>query len=373
MRLAAISTTNYRTLQDITLQFSPNYCTVSGRNNAGKSCIIRLLSGLFRPGSSLPWSTSEGDFDYDEDRTQWLKPPVPIEVTYLLTITRDEDPALVSFIERIAGKSIDTPSVSLSLKYAVDKDDDITISVMIDGVPIDVKAAKEIDKRIKDSNLLFLYNSTSHRDMFYFTRGRHRMFYDFAISAAEKKDLDEAGKAMGKRLRKLAKDHMQGLSEVLERLTEKYEVELSPPDTFTSRQMPLGINLRDQNVLVPLNDWGSGTQNKTHILMAVLQANRIKKSGMADDKITPFVVIEEPESFLHPSAQAEFGKMLRHLSSEFGIQIIVTTHSPHMLNQAQGDANILLARRTRRGKAFETYRIDTSGDEWMAPFADHLG
>lgn len=44
-----------------------------------------------------------------------------------------------------------------------------------------------------------------------------------------------------------------------------------------------------------------------------------------------------------------------------------------MLNQAQGEANILLARRTKRGKAFETYRIDTSGDEWMAPFADHLG
>lgn len=65
--------------------------------------------------------------------------------------------------------------------------------------------------------------------------------------------------------------------------------------------------------------------------------------------------------------------MLRHLSGEFGIQIIVTTHSPHMLNQTQGDANILLARRTKRAKFFETYRIDTSGEEWMAPFADHLG
>lgn len=298
MRLAAISTKNYRTLEDITLRFSPNYCTVSGRNNAGKSCVIRLLSVLFRPRSFLPWS--EEDFDYDEDKTQWVKQPEPIEVTYLLTITRDEDPALVSFIEKIADKSIDTPSVPLSLKYDVDKDDDVTISVMIDGVPIDAKAAKEIDKRIKDSRLLFLYNSTAHQEEYYFTRGRPRMFYDFVMSAAEKKDLDDAGKAMEKQLRRLAKDHMQGLSEVLGRLTERYDVQLSTPETFTARRMPLGINLRDQNVLVPLDDWGSGTQNRTHILMAVLQANRIKRTGLADDKITPFVVIEEPESFLHP-------------------------------------------------------------------------
>lgn len=137
--------------------------------------------------------------------------------------------------------------------------------------------------------------------------------------------------------------------------------------------MPLGINLKDKNVEVPLSDWGSGTQNRTHILMAILQANRIKTTGSPDDKITPVVVIEEPESFLHPSAQAEFGRMLRHLSEELGIQIVVTTHSPHMLNQEEGVSNILLARETKRGKVFETVRVDTSGDNWMAPFADHLG
>lgn len=324
MRLAAITTKNYRTLEDITLEFSPNYCTVSGRNNAGKSCVIRLLSELFRAARSMGWSLNNADLDYDEDRTQWVKPPAPIEATYVLTITHDEDPALVSFIERIADRTIKTPSVSLMLKYEVDKDDDVTVSATIDGVLVDAKAAKEIDKRIKDSKLLFLYNSTAHQEEFYFTRGRPRMFYDFVMSAAEKKDLDEAGKAVEKQLRRLAKDHMQGLSEVIGRLTDKYDVELSPPETFTARRMPLGINLRDQNVLVPLSDWGSGTQNRTHILMAILQANRIKKTGLADDKITPFVVIEEPESFLHPSAQAEFGRMLRHLSGEFGIQIMGT-------------------------------------------------
>ena len=61
---------------------------------------------------------------------------------------------------------------------------------------------------------------------------------------------------------------------------------------------------------MPLNDSGSGTQNRTQILMSVLQANRIKTNPSLDDKITPLVVIEEPESFLHPSAQSEFGRIL---------------------------------------------------------------
>jgi putative ATP-dependent endonuclease of OLD family len=132
--------------------------------------------------------------------------------------------------------------------------------------------------------------------------------------------------------------------------------------------MPLGIKLRDRSVEVPLDDWGSGTQNRTHILMAILQANRIKTTDTPDEKITPFVVIEEPESFLHPSAQAEFGRMLRHLSDEFGVQIIATTHSPYMLNQEEPAANVILARQTKHGKTFNTVLLDTAGDNWMTPF-----
>jgi len=373
MRLKTITTKNYRTLHDLTLTFANNYCTISGRNNAGKSCVIRLLSALFRVRTRYPWQVDESGLDYKDDKTQWVKDSEPILASFTLEITRLEDPALISFIEKIATKKIEKPAVTLCVGYSVSSNDDITISVAVDGDKVDDKAAKEIDKRIKDSSLLFLYNSTTRHDEFFFGRGRRRMFYEFVMSAEERKALDEAGKHIERRLKKLAKDHTEGLSNILGRLTEKYDVEVSPLEGFAAREMPLGINLKDKNVEVPLSDWGSGTQNRTHILMAILQANRIKTTGSPDDKITPVVVIEEPESFLHPSAQAEFGRMLRHLSEELGIQIVVTTHSPHMLNQEEGISNILLARETKRGKTFETVRVDTSGDNWMAPFADHLG
>lgn len=373
MRLKSVATKNYRTLHNLTLSFSNNYCTISGRNNAGKSCVIRLLSGLFQARTRYPWQIDESGLDYKDDKTQWISDTTPISVSFLLEITKHEDPALIAFIEKIASRDLANPTAELCVAYSVSENNGTTVSISVDGERVDDAAAREIDKRVKDSNLLFLYNSTTRHDDYFYGRGRRRMFYEFVMSNEERKALDDAGKHIERRLRKLAKDHTQGLSSILGRLTEKYEVEVSPLEGFATREMPLGINLKDKNVEVPLSDWGSGTQNRTHILMAVLQANRIKTTGSPDDKITPVVVIEEPESFLHPSAQAEFGRMLRDLSEELGIQILVTTHSPHMLNQEDGASNILLAREVRRGKSYETVRIDTAGDNWMAPFADHLG
>lgn len=374
MRLKSLKATNYRTLEDLEIAFSNNYCTLSGRNNAGKSCVIRLLTALFNDADRYPWRADESTIDYKEDKTQWVKDSSPIYVSYSLEITKVDDPALITFIEKIASKRIDNPTVLLSVSYTVSENDEFKISITVNGEEIDEGSAKEINKRIKDSNLLFKYNSTVRNDDFIYGRGRRRrMFYEFVMSADERKALDEAGKEVERRLRRMAKDHTEGLSNILGRLNEKYDVEVAPLEGFAAREMPLGINLKDKNVEVPLNDWGSGTQNRTHILMAILQANRIKTTVSPDDKITPVVVIEEPESFLHPAAQAEFGRMLRHLSDELGIQILITTHSPHMLNQEEGFSNILLARKAQRGKLFNTYRVDTSGDNWMAPFSDHLG
>jgi len=330
-----------------------------------------LISSITEQDAVFPWRSSE--FDYKEDKTQWVKDAQPIQISYTFCLSKGEDPSLISFIDRFAPNIITSDRTFLELSNVIGTDDEIETNMTINGNTIEEKSAKEIERKIRNSNALFLHNSTTQIEEVYFSRGRRRMLYDFAMSLNDKKSLDTASKSLERQLRKLAKDHTKGLTEVLGQLSEKYEIELSPPDSFTSRRMPLVINLRDKNVEVPLMDWGSGTQNRTHILMTILRANRIKTTALDDEKITPFVVIEEPESFLHPSAQAEFGKLLRRLSSEFGIQIIVTTHSPYMLNQKEPAANILLNRNVKRNKLFETVVVPTTGEEWMAPFADHLG
>jgi len=372
MKLISIQAKNYRTLQDIRLSFSKSYCTVSGQNNAGKSSVIRLLSALFRRGGDYPWDESR--FDYKEDRTQWLKQSSPVEVEYAVEVSRNDDPALISFIETMVKTPVSGTTATLGLLYTMADAGDVKITLKLNSADVDEKAAKEIDRKIKESNILFLYNSTTRHEEYYYGRGRRaRPFYEFVMSEDESKALDAAGKIIERKFRKLARERRTGLNSILGRLSEKYDVEFTQPEGYSTRHMPLGITLRDKHVEVPLVDWGSGTQNRTRIMMAVLQANRIRTTASPDDKITPILVIEEPESFLHPSAQSEFGRILRTLSAEFGIQTIVTTHSPYMLNREEPESNILLCREAAKGKARQTRVIDTSGNNWMAPFAEHLG
>jgi predicted ATP-dependent endonuclease of OLD family len=99
----------------------------------------------------------------------------------------------------------------------------------------------------------------------------------------------------------------------------------------------------------------------------------LSESEASAGKITPVIVIEEPESFLHPAAQAEFGRVLQDLAEEFQVQVIVTTHSPYLLSIGSPESNILLERRLRYKQLQETQRVDTAGDNWMEPFSLALG
>lgn len=174
------------------------------------------------------------------------------------------------------------------------------------------------------------------------------------------------------RLKTVAKKHKTEIVDLLGRLDEKYEVSIGIPK-FNVEHMPFSISLGDKKAGVPLEDWGSGTLNRTMILLSLLRAKKSLDASSESDRITPIIVIEEPESFLHPSAQAEFGKILRDLSLEFNVQVITATHSPYMLSVEKPNSNILLSRKVLKKNLFETTVVDTSGADWMEPFALSLG
>ncbi len=267
MRLLSITAKNFRSLQSVRLNFSRNYCTISGKNNAGKSSVIRLLSLLFGTGDAFPWVRDTTSLDYKDDVTQWSAVGESIEVTYRIELVKDNDPALISFIEKMATIEAPVTAACLEIQYLASNTEDLKVSMTFADQPIDSKGSKEINKKIRESNLLFLYNSTSRDEPMYYSGGRNRRFYDFIMSHAEERELEEAGKAVDRKLRRIAKQHTQGLNTILGRLIERFDVEFSPPGKHSPRHTAIGINLRDKHVEVPLSDWGSGTQNRTQILM----------------------------------------------------------------------------------------------------------
>lgn len=366
MRINQLTAKNYHTLENVTATFSGNYCTLSGKNNAGKSAIIGLLESLFSSRQPTLLGGEEPDFIYAADHTQWAKEGTPIEIEYRIELTAKDDPALIAAIGKLAEKSMSDDPVALVFTYSISKDDQRTLKVSVGSEEVRDDAAKEIEKRIKNANLLFQHNSTNKRND-YGWMGRRAPLYEFVLSPDEKKKLDRAEKGTLSKIRSMTRAHTQGLGQFLEKLSEKYTVEATPFERYSSRRMPIGINLRDKTVDVPLGDWGSGTQNRTQILAAILHASRINQGDSVDEKITPVVVIEEPESFLHPSAQAEFGRLLRSIANDTGIQVIVTTHSPQMLNHEEPASNLLLARQLAGRRLLGTEIVSSAGPDWMAP------
>jgi predicted ATP-dependent endonuclease of OLD family len=373
MKIESVSIKNFRTLEDITVSFDSYYSAISGKNNAGKTSLIKVLRTIFRGDTQKLFSFQEDEeIEYREDKTQWINDSPDIELEYIVSVSSLSDPGLFTFIEKIYENKIDTDCVSVQIHINYSKESTSRCSVIVEGETLGDYESNEILQKLKSSDLAFLHNSTQN-EMGVVIASKTRLFHELMLSPEEKEQMVDAQKRVQNKVKKLAKSHKEELVSLLGHLEDKYDVEFTIPEAFFSRSMPFGINLKDKNVEVPLSEWGSGTKNRTQIMMSILHANRIKTKEDSENKITPIIIIEEPESFLHPSAQAEFGRVLRELAVDLGIQTIVTTHSPYMLSQENPKSNILLDRKELRGKLKESFLIEIDEKTWMEPFSEILG
>jgi len=371
MKLEEVIVQNYRTLEHVQVNFSGYYTAISGQNNAGKTTLMKVIRSVFRDNSRehFFWRR-RGAVNYEEDKTQWISGNPDITFQYKCTINKESDEGLFLFVEKFNEESIGEETASITIKIFHKKEGDFECIVFVGSKELSSYNSKEIYQKLISSTLAFMHDSASSHSPIFGARGQ--FIHELSFSPDELKQIADEQRKMQNKIKNISKAHRSELSTLLGHLQEKYEVEFSIPDGMFSGNLPFEINLKDKNVDVPLSDWGSGTQNRTQIMMSILQANRIK-SKPDENKITPMVLIEEPESFLHPSAQAEFGRVLRDLANELKIQTIVTTHSPYMLSQENVSSNILLARKVHYGKVKETSVVEIQDESWMEPFSEILG
>jgi putative ATP-dependent endonuclease of OLD family len=372
MKICSIGANNFRTLENFKLNLRPNYCAISGRNNAGKSAIVSIIQFFFDGRDDEPYfHLSRRGVSHSKDVTQWSSAE-EMEISVELELDRTDDSEVFFVIETYSSHPIVENSVKVLLTQKMGKDSQSQILCLVNGQEVDGQKASEILKKFRSAANLVVHNSTNPMRSIYYLGGAYAEIMETYFSATDRKKIEEAENALQIRVKKAARQHKEELDKLLGKLNDKVQVELSSIERGRSSRFPLEIKLADKSVDVPLNDWGSGTQNRTRILISVLEAARMRSATVVD-RSTPVFLVEEPESFLHPSAQAEFGQVLNGLAEELKIQIIATTHSPYMLNQSDPEANYLLERRIYRGLPKETNIKDTTGEDWMIPFAENLG
>ena len=372
MKITAIRAHGYRTLEDFEIVFRPNYCAMSGRNNAGKSTIISIIQHFFDGSEDYRYFARRNNLSHATDATQWLEHDsmwIGVEVE----LSRLDDSELYFFVDKFSPIKITSDKLKVYITQTFEKGGPEKVECVVADHPVDSQTAREIQKKFKSSANLIVHNSTQTNRSFFYGGGGYAEVLETQFSVEDRKRISEAQTRFQNTVKRAAKQHKEELDKLLGRLSDKFQVELTSFNSGQSSKYPLAIKLTDRRVDISLLDWGAGTQNRTRILISVLEAMRMRSAESAENRLTPVFIVEEPESFLHPSAQSEFGQMLNALGEELDLQIIATTHSPYMLNQSDPSANYLLERRMFRNVPKDTIITPTDGDKWMLPFADNLG
>lgn len=119
--------------------------------------------------------------------------------------------------------------------------------------------------------------------------------------------------------------------------TERWLSRIARPIEIDTEALPIAgaaalrFRIPDGEWVRPTN-MGFGVTYALPVIMAGLTAN-----------IGGLLIIENPEAHLHPSGQSEMGRFLATISAA-GVQVIVETHSDHLLNgvrRAIGEQQIL--------------------------------
>lgn len=389
MYLRSISANNFRTLSGFNLRFEEYYTAICGRNNSGKTNVVKAIRFLLGDPSPIYWEEVP-EILFKRDKTAWdaSGEPAPITISATVELDRTTDQGLVEFLTKFS-PSLSGPRAAPGDPISITLNAEIgpipgreKYEAFVNSVTLDDFSSQELVKKLRNSSACTYHNSTTVMRQRYLHGGR--LSLSGSLSDVRQKKLADKQNALSRELERCLVEYRQEMAAMIGRLSDKYSVTLNIP-SLSFEQMPFGISLGDKGYDVPLDEWGSGTRNRTIILKTLFEAQRASAAGRVSDRVTPIVVIEEPESFLHPSAQAEFGAVLQDLSHELKIQLVVTSHSPYMLSHKQASANVLLERRTKlvRGRGtgkgnsstrfLETQRTATDGNDWKRPFEHALG
>lgn len=151
MKIKSITAKNYRTLEDVTIPFSDNYVAISGMNNAGKSCIITLLSNLFHYDDGRPWLLNEYSLEYKSDLTQWVKSEgAYIQVSYEIILSKCDDASLITFLAKLSDNISDDKIQSLQISSNA-TGDSIEHKIVFNGNEIKGSLAKDVIQKLKTS------------------------------------------------------------------------------------------------------------------------------------------------------------------------------------------------------------------------------
>lgn len=166
MKIDKLEIRNFRTLENVTLNFDGHFASISGKNNAGKTSVIKCIRSLFKAQErEFSFFDDEDSISYTTAKTQWADKDAAIEFSYSLSASKEADPGLYSFVKKIAEIDDLAENFTLEVKVKIKEKEEKEISVLVNGKNLEKYETGEIYQRLFSSNIVFLHNSTAGKPL----------------------------------------------------------------------------------------------------------------------------------------------------------------------------------------------------------------
>lgn len=280
MKILTLTVQNFRTIDSLDLTFHPTYTAICGPNDSGKTNVIRAIRALLKEDDDGNPFTDSAEVEYKDDFPKWKAHSGNSErlsITAQLEIDRQRDAGLFQSV--VKQLSIETDASSLVVEVTSSHAPETTtkvVRVVVNGKSFDGLDAQEVLNRIQSANCVIFHNSTQTPPRMFF-RGGLVMGVLKELSPENEQLLGKMKKTVNDGLAKIAKGRQKEFEELLGKLEHTYKVGLSLP-TMEFAQLPFSITLGETKFKVRLDDWGSGTRNRTQILLALFTAKKIAES-----------------------------------------------------------------------------------------------
>jgi putative ATP-dependent endonuclease of OLD family len=378
MKLTSFEIRNLRSINSISIELNNNLMAFVGANSSGKSNIFRGIE-LFCTGR-----IDQRPFTAPLDMPTWIiDATAPKARSLIKCVFGFQEPADKPVIDKVdeyyRAKGITTwPRDSFTLIRYFTRSGQSGFQALLPGQGTRQSEGEELERLAYYllSRIDYRYvpslkdlQSKSFTDISNELKARLLSIWSGSQNRAGVLEKRERFQAIRVEIEQLIHDASRGLSSSLaSHFPEIREIKLAMASTDLEDLIgTLDIFAQDGSETL-MSQKGSGVQGASiiHMLRALRQTSPKGKGK----KLLNLWNIEEPETFLHPSAQRKLGNILHEIAST--TQILLTTHSPIFVSRKSPKSNVLL-RRENRDSRFQTVTVKLPAEDPLKPVRESLG
>lgn len=330
-----IRISNFKSIQFMDFLVTNEKTVFVGQNNAGKSNINKAINCVFNPR----YIPSEFDFysGMKEDDVCYID---------IMLIPNTDDKFdidwLMLFGENIVQNEYHQESFSIR---TVISQNHTSKRIEINRFPIlnwESQEFTDINRRLPKnlSKCISSFYLDSSRDIVDELRIRNSNFSklmknsNYNLNELDSSNIERALEIVNRMIRKKLpsiseiEDNLSDISTTIENIDELRIIPI--PNKFDDLDKGVEIEVKNSNNNLPISVFGDGTRSWVSILTlsSYIESTR-KQLELENLPYFPIVLLEEPESHLHPQAQNKVVSQLDKISA----QIFITTHSSNIVSE----------------------------------------